>query len=57
MPASTHEATVVLAEASGAEQSELPYVHSTPAGQQGGHADSEAGKLLGQRGRDCGFLL
>ena len=57
MPASTHEATVVLAEASGAEQSELPYVHSTPAGQQGGHAESEAGKLLGQRGRDCGFLL
>jgi hypothetical protein len=48
---------VVFAEASGAEQSLLPYVHSTPFGQHGGHADSDTGKSSGQGGCGAGFPL
>jgi len=44
------DATVVFAEASGAEQSLLPYVHSRPIGQHGGHADSVTGKVFGHCG-------
>jgi len=47
----------VFAEASGAEQSLLPYVHSTPVGQHGGQADSATGKSFGHGGRGGGFPL
>lgn len=48
---------MVFAEASGAEQSLLPYVHSRPLGQHGGQADSETGKSFGQGGRGAGLPL
>ncbi len=48
---------MVFADASGAEQSLLPYVHSRPVGQHGGQADSDAGKSFGHGGRGGGFPL
>lgn len=48
---------MVLVEASGAEQSRLPYVHSRPVGQHGGQAASDTGKSFGHGGRGGGFPL
>ena len=50
-----HEAMAVLTLASAAEQSELPYVHETAAGQHAGQATSVLGGTIGQGGLGAAF--
>jgi hypothetical protein len=52
---STHEATAVFTLASAAEQSALPYMHVTDAGQHDGQSDADSGGAAGHTGNGSAF--
>lgn len=52
---SAHEATAVFTLASAAEQSALPYMHVTDAGQHGGQSDADSGGAAGHTGKGGAF--